>query len=496
MDNVTPTDEVGRAPRTGEAWRESTLDSPAERCAWLTRRTARLTIAADAVALSGVAILVLAGMRVLGNDAGLHIGTVVGFALATTLVLGAFGLYGPRQLSVSCLDGSRQTATALACSALGVVLVYNLVDPGGFGRVETVGVLVWLPAAFMAVTLTHWAVRHHMRRAHPERILIVGAGGIGQSLAKQIMTADGRTASVVGFVDDDPLPLGDGLHGIPVFPESTGLNGAIAATGATRLVIAFSRRSADEVLETIRTSEFGPLPISVVPRYFEITPSHATFSEVGGVPVLNLSSAQLSRGARITKRALDLAVASAALIVLSPVLAACAIGIKLTSPGPVFFRQERLGHRGKPFHIWKFRTMVKDAESLRMQLAHLNEMVGSGPLFKIKADPRITRIGGFLRRTSLDELPQLLNVIRGEMSLVGPRPFVTHEAVQMRGWSARRLDLIPGITGLWQVRGRNEVPYEEMIRLDYMYVTNWSVWWDVRLLLQTIPRILTGKGAS
>ena len=123
-------------------------------------------------------------------------------------------------------------------------------------------------------------------------------------------------------------------------------------------------------------------------------------------------------------------------------------------------------------------------------------MAGSGPLFKIKDDPRVTRVGRFLRRTSIDELPQLFNVVAGTMSLVGPRPFVTHEAVQIAGWGRRRLDLTPGITGLWQVRGRNDVPFEEMVQLDYMYVTNWSVWWDLRLLLQTVPRVLSQRGAA
>jgi exopolysaccharide biosynthesis polyprenyl glycosylphosphotransferase len=282
-----------------------------------------------------------------------------------------------------------------------------------------------------------------------------------------------------------------------VLPESAGLDAAVAATQATRLVIAFSRRPAEEVLETIRTSTLRGLPISVVPRYWEITPSHATCTEVGGVPLLNVGSAQLSAGARAAKRLMDVAVAGGALLFLAPVFAGIALAIKATSPGPVFFRQERLGRGGRPFRIWKFRTMVRDAEARRFELAHLNEMKGAGPLFKIKRDPRVTRVGEFLRRTSLDELPQLINVVKGDMSLVGPRPFVTHEAVQMMaGWHARRLDLTPGITGLWQVRGRNEVPYEEMVRLDYLYVTNWSVWWDLRLILQTIPLVLSGKGAS
>ena len=261
-------------------------------------------------------------------------------------------------------------------------------------------------------------------------------------------------------------------------------------------MVAFSQSSSSEILEAIRTSDFGRLPVSIVPRFYEITPPHSTLSEVNGIAVVNLKSARLSRGARVVKRTMDLVISVGALIVLAPLFAAVAAAIVIDSRGPVFFRQERLGSKGQPFRIWKFRTMHRDAEAQRFAIAHLNEMEGSGPLFKMKDDPRVTRVGRFLRRTSIDELPQLFNVVAGTMSLVGPRPFVTHEAVQIAGWRQRRLDLTPGITGLWQVRGRNDVPFEEMVELDYMYVTNWSVWWDLRLLLQTVPRVLSQRGAA
>jgi exopolysaccharide biosynthesis polyprenyl glycosylphosphotransferase len=301
----------------------------------------------------------------------------------------------------------------------------------------------------------------------------------------------------VGFVDEDPPPLHESLGGVPVFPESSGLMSAAAASEATRVILAFSRQPAEATLEAIRLGRRGGLAVSVVPRYFEITPPHARVTEVSGMPLLSLGNAGPSIGGRIAKRAMDLTLALGALFIMAPLLLVIAVAIKATSRGPVFFRQERLGREGRAFRIWKFRTMVQDAESMRFSMAHLNEMVEAGPLFKIKRDPRVTPVGRFLRRTSIDELPQLLNVIMGEMSLVGPRPFVTHEAMQMMdGWHARRLDLTPGITGVWQVQGRNDVPYQEMVRLDYLYVTNWSLWWDLRLILQTIPAMISGRGAS
>ena len=174
------------------------------------------------------------------------------------------------------------------------------------------------------------------------------------------------------------------------------------------------------------------------------------------------------------------------LLLLLPLLLVIAVAIKLDSRGSVVYRQPRRGRNGSEFTIAKFRTMHVGAEARRSDVLHLNEV--DGPLFKAKkGDPRVTRIGGFLRRYSLDELPQLLNVIRGDMSLVGPRPFVVYEADQITGWAARRLDMTPGITGLWQVLGRNDIPFDEMVKLDYLYVTNWSLWWDMKILCQTDP---------
>jgi exopolysaccharide biosynthesis polyprenyl glycosylphosphotransferase len=334
-----------------------------------------------------------------------------------------------------------------------------------------------------------------LARRAPERVLIIGAGATGQTIAAQIAAGSRGEVEVAGFVDDDPRPLREDIGTLPVLPEAD-LVRAIDETRATRVVLAYTRRPAAEVLAQIRECSSGDIRLAVVPRLYEMTPTHASVSEIGGLPVIDLASARLSPAALRAKRVMDLIITSAALTVFGPLMLMIALAIKLDSKGPVFFRQERLGYQGRPFTIFKFRSMRVDAEKLRMDMAHLNEMNGSGPLFKMKTDPRVTRTGRFLRKTSLDELPQLLNVMNGSMSLVGPRPFVTHEAEQIDGWAARRLDLMPGITGLWQVEGRNDVPFEDMVRLDYTYVANWSPWWDLRILMQTIPTVITGKGAS
>jgi len=259
--------------------------------------------------------------------------------------------------------------------------------------------------------------------------------------------------------------------------------------------VATSAEPTEELLDLMRSLRRPDVHLSIVPSYSELFASNATIEEIQGIPVVSLPPMRLSRSIRTVKRAIDIVASGLGLLVLSPLLAAIALIIRLDSPGPIFFRQRRHGRGGTEFEIVKFRTMVDNAESLRMEMAHLNEMDGAGPLFKIANDPRITRVGAFLRKTSLDELPQLWNVLRGEMSLVGPRPFVVHESEQITGWAGRRLDTTPGITGLWQVLGRNDIPFDEMVKLDYVYVTNWSLWWDIKILLRTIPTVVGRKGA-
>jgi lipopolysaccharide/colanic/teichoic acid biosynthesis glycosyltransferase len=182
-------------------------------------------------------------------------------------------------------------------------------------------------------------------------------------------------------------------------------------------------------------------------------------------------------------------------VVLAPVLAIVAVAIKLDSRGPVFFRQLRMGERGNPFRIWKFRTMRPDADARKAEIAHLNMHVDDPQMFKAPHDPRVTRIGGFLRRWSLDELPQLFNVLQGEMSIVGPRPLILDEDEHVHDWARKRLDLKPGITGLWQAMGSSEIPFEEMVHLDYLYVTGWSPLTDLKLALRTIPAVLRERHA-
>jgi len=259
-----------------------------------------------------------------------------------------------------------------------------------------------------------------------------------------------------------------------------------------RVVIAPHMSGGGDTLDLMRTFGATGARVSVIPALLQVVGSAVEFDEVHGVAVLGVRSFSLPRSSRMVKRMFDVLSASIGLAVAAPLMGATALLVKLTSPGPVFFRQERVGRGGRRFQLLKFRSMCVDAEERKRDLAGDNEAADG--FFKIAEDPRITRIGRLLRRTNLDELPQLLNVLRGEMSLVGPRPLIPQEDSQVVGWHRRRLELTPGMTGHWQVLGSSRVPLDEMVAIDYLYVANWSLWTDLKLLLRTIPHVLTARG--
>jgi len=226
---------------------------------------------------------------------------------------------------------------------------------------------------------------------------------------------------------------------------------------------------------------------------FDVGGAHVALGELDGLPMLSFNRAPTDEVALLFKRAFDVVSSAIALALFSPVLVAAAVAVKLESPGPVFFRQTRVGKNGRPFTMLKFRSMHIDAEARLDSLRALNEV--SGPVFKMKNDPRVTRVGSFLRRTSLDELPQFLNVLAGEMSIVGPRPPVPAEVRQYQRWQRRRLSVKPGITCTWQVSGRSDISFDQWMELDLAYIDTWSLWQDVRICLRTVPAVLLSRGA-
>jgi exopolysaccharide biosynthesis polyprenyl glycosylphosphotransferase len=323
--------------------------------------------------------------------------------------------------------------------------------------------------------------------------LIVGAGHVGQRVARKLLQHPEYRVNVVGFVDEHPRDRSDGLAHLSVIGAPADLPELVAALEVDRVIVAFSRDPHLDTLESIRELNQRGVQVDVVPRFFEALGPRATLHSAEGLTLIGLSPPHLSRSSLVLKRAMDIALSIAGLVVLAPAFLVIAAAIKLDSRGPVHFRQVRMGPGNSTFEMLKFRTMVEDADARKGEIVHLNKHAGGDDrMFKVPDDPRATRVGRVLRRFSLDELPQLVNVLRGEMSLVGPRPLIPEEHQHVDGWRCKRLDLKPGITGLWQVLGADDIPFGEMVELDHRYVTTWSLFEDLRLLLRTVPAVLRG----
>ncbi len=346
---------------------------------------------------------------------------------------------------------------------------------------EPVTIVVALLIAAVLIPTARVISRKLLLAARVEqfRVLVVGSGMTARNLLRDL-SWDSRI-TVVGCVDDDPAP------GTAVLGSLADLPRLVEEHSVDQVLVGFSRTHPSDTIAQLQALG-SRVSVSVVPRYYELLTWRSAIKDIAGLALIDVAPACLGLGARFCKRACDLFIASLVLLLTAPVLAAVAIVIKATSPGPVLFRQQRIGRGRKPFTIYKLRTMHADAERQQPLLDGANEM--DGPMFKIRSDPRSTPLGHLLRRSSLDELPQLFNVIKGDMSLVGPRPFVPKESEALDGAAERRFEVRPGMTGLWQVSGKNDLTFDELRRLDYLYVASWSIWWDLRILLVTPARVL------
>jgi exopolysaccharide biosynthesis polyprenyl glycosylphosphotransferase len=443
------------------------------------RRYRHLLALGDAgAALSALVIAV----TLLGRDA-----LTPALLLAVPLVLVAskvMGLYDRDELVLrkSTLDEAPalfQLSTLYTLVA--VLLGPALVDGQGLGRDQMLG--LW--ASFLVSSLlARFLARDVARRSAPaERCLMVGEGEAAEPIARKLAEGHGLKAELVGQVPLD----GGGDHG----RSMTEVADAIQRHDVHRVILAPRLTDTDSMLDVIRLVKSLGVKVSLLPRVFEVVGSSVEFDDLNGVTVLGVRRFGLSRSSRALKRVVDLVGASLGLLAVGPVMALIALAIRLESRGPVLFRQTRVGRDGERFRICKFRTMVDGADAMKATLAARNEAHG---LFKIADDPRITRVGRILRKTSLDELPQLFNVLRGEMSLVGPRPLVVDEDQKVQGWHRRRLHLTPGMTGPWQILGSSRIPLHEMVKIDYLYVANWSFWTDAKIVLRTVPYMLSQRG--
>jgi exopolysaccharide biosynthesis polyprenyl glycosylphosphotransferase len=478
-------------PRTREILERRHTTSVVRRRGWLVRRS---LVGADLLGLTVAFVVAELAFPTMMNRAGaLSQLTEYGcFALCLPVWIGAAKMYGLYDKDEERADHSTaddfagvfHLATICAWLLYALSLLTYWFNPQ-FGKI-----FFWWLLAVAGVPLARLAARSFCRRQihYLQNTIIVGAGDVGQTIARKLLKHPEYGINLVGFVDSRPKDRIAGLDHLTILGEQDQLIELTGLLDVERVIFAFSNDDHEGSLDLIRKLNDHDVQVDIVPRFFEVLSARIGLHSVEGVLMCGLPRTKLSRSSHLLKRIGDLALSALVLIVLAPVFAAVAIAIKVTSSGPVFFRQVRIGEGGRKFTIWKFRTMETDAEERKHEFAHLNKHLAPGGdprMFKIDGDPRVTQLGAFLRRWSLDELPQLINVLRGEMSLVGPRPLILEEADHVGDWAARRVDLKPGITGLWQVLGRDGIGFDEMVKLDYLYVTNWSVLTDLKLLART-----------
>jgi exopolysaccharide biosynthesis polyprenyl glycosylphosphotransferase len=407
------------------------------------------------------------------------------------------GIYRSHRLSTA-LDEIREIGHAVFLASVTLLVVAHI---GSWPTITletaaSVGVIGFALIGGMRVLL-RLNLRRLRRRGHNiKTLLIVGGGPRARWFANEIRQRTNLGYRIIGYVDDETNFNGYGLKDVPRLGDVEDLPLIIANDVIDEVFVALPIKSQYSQIErAINLLEEQGIMVHLLSDNFPHRLARSRASEFEGTPLLSLHSAPPVTWRTEIKRVIDIVVASIMLVVLFPLLAFAALAIKFDSQGPVFFIQGRVGFNKRRFRMIKFRTMCADAEARMQEVEHLNEK--SGPIFKISKDPRITRIGKWLRKTSIDELPQLINVLFGDMSIVGPRPLSVRDALRMEeAWQKRRFSVKPGLTCLWQISGRSNLSFEQWMELDLEYIDRWSLGLDGMILLRTIPAILLARGAS
>ena len=458
------------------------------------RRVVRLVALTD-MYLGTVAMITAYLIRFPGDPIRLEFALAIAVAPVVWLgVFSAFGLYGLRRLAPA--EEFRRIVWAVAVATTAVTLI-SFWSKSSLSRIW-VGLTWILATVFLLAGRKVWHFVMARMRADGRlafRTLVVGANGEVSRLVDAMSAPDSGFRVVACLATAAGRPYAETSDGValPVINDVSGIRDAVQETRADAIFVASSTVTPEETAEVVKVARQEGLEVHMSSSLPLVVSTRLTLQPVGDVMALSLRPVQLSGRQAVLKRAFDILVAGTALILLLPVMLVIAAAIKLTSRGPVLFRQHRVGRHGNGFMILKFRTMLQGAESMLEDVAHLNE--ASGVLFKIRDDPRVTKVGRWLRRWSLDELPQLFNVLRGEMSLVGPRPALPDEVAKYEEWHRGRLEVAPGVTGLWQVNGRSDADFDQYVRLDLFYIENWSLTYDLYILLKTIPTLLSRRGA-
>ncbi len=490
MDHATVPGVVSRAaaalarPAAGEA------SSRVSGITTASRRIGYLMVATDSLAILA-AFLFAYRLRF-----GWHtpaMGFVLTMATAVPVWIGIFAAYG--LYAVHRHATSEEFRRILSAVSVGVMLVVAVSYWSQESFSRSFVALSWLTAvALMCMTRLAW--HRFIRRAHSVgeltlRTLIVGTNEEAERLADQMSPAT-NGFDLLGHVET--MASRPGLDAVPVVGELSEIEDVVRATQADCVFVASSAVRVEDMRRITKLARQYGVEVRVSANLPELSSSRLSVQTFAGLMTLSVHPVRLSRPKAVVKRAIDLVAAGTAILITALLWLAAAVAVKASSRGPVFFKQTRAGRGSRPFTVYKFRTMVDGAEEALSELRALNE--ASGPLFKIRDDPRVTRVGKFLRRWSLDELPQLWNVVKGDMSLVGPRPPLPEEVeAYEHDWHYDRLDVPPGITGLWQVSGRSNLSFDDYMRLDLSYVENWSIGFDLFILAKTVPALLSRKGA-
>jgi exopolysaccharide biosynthesis polyprenyl glycosylphosphotransferase len=422
---------------------------------------------------------------VLGNDS-LSLSVLFGLPLVI-LASKLGGLYDRDELLVrkTTIEEAPAMLELATLYTMAVWMLDDVVINGPLGKDQAL--VLWIALFGLGLGLRRVARAIVSRRVACERLLLVGDAATYARLQHKLEAGQVHAKLVgrmslqrVSDFSSDERPV-----------DQDTLGHLIGQLDAHRVLVVPSQTNPQVTVDLVRAAKALGVRVSIVPHVFDVIGNTVVFDDLGGMTLLGVREFALSRSSTAIKRTFDVLGALCALALLGPLMAVLGVLIKLDSRGPVFFRQERIGRGGKTFRIFKLRTMVDDAEARKTELTPLNEADG---LFKIADDPRITRVGRILRKTSLDELPQLINVLRGEMSLVGPRPLIKSEDRTITGYDRRRLQLTPGMTGHWQIMGSSRVPMHEMVKIDYLYVTTWSLFQDFKILARTVPYMLARRG--
>lgn len=417
-------------------------------------------------------------------------------ALVAVLLL-TFRLSGvyPYKPGRGVIDEGYKIAAATTVGVVVLIVVSLAFNPLSYSR------LIYLYTAVLVTILLslHRGIiallRNYMRKygIGVRRVLLVGVGDVGRMVMRTIAARPDLGYQLVGFLDDNPNKGSTDIGPFRALGPIDNCAQVLVQSPVDTVIVCLPWQSHRLIQRLLHVCEGAGVLAQVVPDFFQMTKDQMQVEELNGIPLISKRAVVITGWNYVLKRATDLLLAGAGGLLVAPFMGLIALAIKLDTSGPVFFAQARVGRNGKVFECYKFRSMINGADQMVQELAEKNE--ASGPLFKVRDDPRRTRVGRLLRRWSLDELPQIWNVLKGDMSLVGPRPNLPEEVAQYQEWHKKRLLVSPGITGLWQVSGRSDLTFDEMVLLDVYYVENWNLMFDLSILLRSIPAVLRAKGA-